>query len=59
MKPLVKAINALSQDPEPATSTKLGNTDLRRLRVGGYRTTYAIDGGTIAIRVLMVGSTAA
>ena len=59
VKPLVKAINALSQDPEPATSTKLGNTSLRRLRVGAYRATYAIDGGTIAIRVLMVGSTAA
>ncbi|MBA2945320.1 type II toxin-antitoxin system RelE family toxin [Streptomyces himalayensis] len=59
VKPLVKAINALAQNPEPATSSKLGTTNLRRLRVGGYRATYEIDGSTVAIKILMVGSTAA
>jgi mRNA interferase RelE/StbE len=58
VKPLVKAINELARNPEPATSTKLGGTSLRRLRVGAYRATYEIDGGTVAIKILMVGSTA-
>ncbi|GAA4083051.1 hypothetical protein GCM10022233_75680 [Streptomyces shaanxiensis] len=50
VKPLVKAINVLAHDPEPAASSKLGTTSLRRLRVGAYRATYEIDGGSIAIR---------
>ncbi|MFF0107647.1 type II toxin-antitoxin system RelE family toxin [Streptomyces hirsutus] len=58
VKPLVKAINALATDPEPPSSSKLGGTSLRRLRVGDYRATYEIDGGTVAIKILMVGSTA-
>jgi mRNA interferase RelE/StbE len=58
VKLLVTAINALAQNPEPSTSSKLGNTNLRRLRVGVYRATYEIDGGTVAIKILMVGSTA-
>jgi mRNA interferase RelE/StbE len=36
----------------------LGGTNLRRLRVGIYRATYEIDGSTVAIKILMVGSTA-
>ncbi|KUO19689.1 type II toxin-antitoxin system RelE family toxin [Streptomyces dysideae] len=59
VKPLVKAINVLAGNPEPAASSKLGNTNLRRLRVGMYRATYEIDGSSIAIKILMVGSTAA
>ncbi|MGW6398828.1 type II toxin-antitoxin system RelE family toxin [Streptomyces sp. NPDC055134] len=30
-------------------SRKLGGTPLRRLRVGDYRATYEIHGGTVAI----------
>ncbi|MFD7106556.1 type II toxin-antitoxin system RelE family toxin [Streptomyces celluloflavus] len=56
---MVKAINALADDPEPTASSKLGGTGLRRLRIGAYRATYEIDDGTIAIKILMVGSTAA
>ncbi|MFH8556153.1 type II toxin-antitoxin system RelE family toxin [Streptomyces celluloflavus] len=59
VKPLVKAINALADAPEPTASSKLGGTGLRRLRIGAYRATYEIDDGTIAIKILMVGSTAA
>ncbi|GCB47634.1 hypothetical protein SNL152K_4939 [Streptomyces sp. NL15-2K] len=59
MGSLLKAINALTQNPEPTTSSKLGNTNLRRLRIGPYRATYEIDGGTVAIKILMIGSTAA
>ncbi|MFF2504266.1 type II toxin-antitoxin system RelE/ParE family toxin [Streptomyces sp. NPDC058067] len=59
VKPLLKAINTLADDPEPSTSSKLGGTPLRRLRVGAYRATYEIHGGTVAIKILMVGSTAA
>lgn len=58
VKPLVKAINSLALNPEPNTSNKLGTTNLRRLRVGVYRATYEIEGGTVAIKILMVGSTA-
>lgn len=58
VRPLVKAINALAANPEPSASSKLGGTNLRRLRVGIYRATYEIDGSTIAIKILMVGSTA-
>jgi mRNA interferase RelE/StbE len=58
VKPLVKAINALADNPEPAASSKLGNTSLRRLRVGIYRATYETDGTTVAVKILMVGSTA-
>ncbi|MFI1355079.1 type II toxin-antitoxin system RelE/ParE family toxin [Streptomyces sp. NPDC020898] len=57
VKPLLKAINALADNPEPATSSKLGGTNLRRLRVGSYRATYEIDGRTVSIKILMVGST--
>jgi mRNA interferase RelE/StbE len=59
VKPLVNAINALAGNPEPAASSKLGSTNLRRLRVGVYRATYEIDGVTVAIKILMVGTTAA
>ncbi|MDW4904745.1 BRO family protein [Streptomyces sp. ADMS] len=59
VKALVKAINALARDPEPPASGKLGGTSLRRLRVGAYRATYEIDGSTVTIKILMVGSTAA
>ncbi|PBC96661.1 ParE-like toxin of type II ParDE toxin-antitoxin system [Streptomyces sp. Ag82_O1-15] len=59
MKPLVNAINALAGNPEPAASSKLGSTNLRRLRVGVYRATYEIDGVTVAIKILTVGTTAA
>lgn len=58
VKSLVKAINALGTNPEPSASSKLGGTNLRRLRVGIYRATYEIDGSTVAIKILMVGSTA-
>ncbi|MDO0913163.1 type II toxin-antitoxin system RelE/ParE family toxin [Streptomyces sp. DT2A-34] len=57
VKPLLKAINTLADDPEPAASSKLGGTSLRRLRVGVYRATYEIDGSTVSIKILMVGST--
>ena len=58
VKPLVQAINALARNPEPTTSAKLGTTNLRRLRVGVYPATYEIDGGTVSVKILTVGSTA-
>ncbi|MER6916024.1 type II toxin-antitoxin system RelE/ParE family toxin [Streptomyces sp. NPDC000594] len=59
VKPFIRAVNALGDDPEPPTSTKLGGTSLRRLRIGDFRATYEIDGTRIAIKVLTVGSTPA
>ncbi|WP_307537913.1 type II toxin-antitoxin system RelE/ParE family toxin [Streptomyces sp. V3I8] len=54
---MVQAINALARQSEPPESSKLGGTDLRRLRVDAYRVTYEIDGARVAIKVLMVGRT--
>ncbi|MDT3396611.1 type II toxin-antitoxin system RelE/ParE family toxin [Streptomyces sp. B1866] len=58
VRPLTKAVNDLAKNPEPPESTKLGSTGIRRLRVGIYRATYEIQGATIAVKILMVGSTA-
>ncbi|MFJ8637037.1 type II toxin-antitoxin system RelE/ParE family toxin [Streptomyces sp. NPDC093568] len=57
VKPLLKAINALADNPEPPASSKLGGTGPRRLRVGAYRATYEIDGSKVSIKILVVGST--
>ncbi|MFI1825061.1 type II toxin-antitoxin system RelE/ParE family toxin [Streptomyces sp. NPDC020412] len=59
VKPFVRAVNALGDDPEPSTSSKLGGTNLRRLRVGNFRATYEVDGTRIAVKVLTVGATPA
>ncbi|MFK0294879.1 type II toxin-antitoxin system RelE/ParE family toxin [Streptomyces sp. NPDC090442] len=59
VKPFVRAVNALADNPEPLSSTKLGGTDLRRLRVGNFRATYEIDGIHIAVKVLSVGASPA
>ncbi|MFH8615013.1 type II toxin-antitoxin system RelE/ParE family toxin [Streptomyces sp. NPDC017979] len=56
VKPFVRAVNALSNDPEPPTSSKLGGTNVRRLRIGNFRATYEIDGNRIAVKVLTVGA---
>ncbi|MER5404763.1 hypothetical protein [Streptomyces sp. NPDC002769] len=45
-------------NPEPAASGKLGDTNLRRLRIGVHGAAYEIDGVTVAIKILMVGTTA-
>ncbi|MBH1938407.1 type II toxin-antitoxin system RelE/ParE family toxin [Streptomyces sp. AV19] len=52
---VTRAVNQLARDPEPPSSSKLGGTGFRRLRIGEYRVTYEIDGINIAIKVLMVG----
>lgn len=49
----------LADNPEPPASTKLGGTNLRRLKVAEFRATYEVDSGRIAVKVLMVGATAA
>ncbi|MEU5239734.1 type II toxin-antitoxin system RelE/ParE family toxin [Streptomyces lydicus] len=59
VKPFVRAVNALADNPEPSTSSKLGGTNLRRLRVADFRATYEIDGARIAVKVLTVGATRA
>ncbi|MEC3996396.1 type II toxin-antitoxin system RelE/ParE family toxin [Actinacidiphila sp. DG2A-62] len=56
VRPLMRAINSLAADPEPAESSKLGATNKRRLRIGVYRALYEIDGDRVAVKVLTVGS---
>jgi mRNA interferase RelE/StbE len=43
--------------PEPPASSKRGGTNLRRLRIGIYRATPELGMSTVAIKILMVGST--
>ncbi|MEW1658603.1 MULTISPECIES: type II toxin-antitoxin system RelE/ParE family toxin [unclassified Streptomyces] len=59
VKPFVRAVNSLADTPEPISSSKLGGTNLRRLRVGDFRATYEIDGAHIAVKILTVGATPA
>jgi mRNA-degrading endonuclease RelE of RelBE toxin-antitoxin system len=47
MRAVVAAVAALAQDPCPATGFHRGR--YHRLRVGGYRVLYVIDGDLITI----------
>ena len=45
-------IDDLSEDPRPATSTPLvGQSDLRRVRVGDYRIVYSVDDDDLVVVV--------
>lgn len=51
------AITSLARDPEPDRSTPLGNSGLRRLRVGSARVLYQIDQADTAVHILTIGQT--
>ncbi|WP_406504153.1 type II toxin-antitoxin system RelE/ParE family toxin [Streptomyces sp. NBC_00212] len=51
---LYEAVDALAEDPLPATSAPYGS-EYRRLRVGSYRALYIIDDEVIRILVTHVG----
>lgn len=43
LKRIMEKIGNLSENPIPATSTKLVNTDGYRIRIGDYRVIYTVD----------------
>jgi mRNA-degrading endonuclease RelE of RelBE toxin-antitoxin system len=48
-------IAALAQDPAPDSSKPLGQTGLRRLRIGSARVLYQVDQADAAIEILVIG----
>jgi mRNA interferase RelE/StbE len=53
---LIRAIDALANDPRPAGRVKLhGAEDAWRIRVGDYRIIYSIEDGKLLILVLRIG----
>jgi mRNA interferase RelE/StbE len=49
------AVQALAHDPEPETSSPLGTTSLRRMRLGSARVLYDVDTANGAVKILVVG----
>lgn len=47
MRAVVAALDALAEDPYPGESFRWG--DMLRLRVGGYRIMYVVEGDLITI----------
>ena len=52
---LAPAIDALAEDPRPASAKKLSGTELWRIRVGDYRVIYALDDGALTVLVVRLG----
>ena len=53
---IIKAVEALSEEPRPAGSKKLfGSESTYRIRVGSYRVVYEIDDEFVLIEVVKVG----
>ena len=53
---IIKAVEALSNEPRPLGSTKLAGSDFTyRIRIGDYRVIYEIHDETILIEVVKVG----
>lgn len=53
---VMRAVDALSTDPRPASSAPLvGHADVLRLRVGDYRVIYAVRDAELVVLALRVG----
>jgi mRNA-degrading endonuclease RelE of RelBE toxin-antitoxin system len=51
-KLLTAAVRALATDPFPDTSTPLGDSTFRRLKLGDLRVTYDVDNDTVTIYLI-------
>ena len=52
---VIRAVQHLATDPRPSGCRKLqGYDDVYRIRIGGYRVLYSIDGKRIIVTVLKV-----
>jgi mRNA-degrading endonuclease RelE of RelBE toxin-antitoxin system len=49
------AITALAHDPVPEFSNPLGDSGLRRIRLGAVRVLYQVDQTHHAVQILVVG----
>lgn len=54
---LLAALDQLSDNPRPESSTPYGSTDLRRLHTGRYRTLYEITDSDTKITLIHIGRT--
>ena len=52
---ILKAIQSLADDPRPASSKKLTNEELYRIRIGNYRLLYEINDERLIVLVVKVG----
>lgn len=52
---LLSAMEDLRKDPRPASSKKLTNEDLHRIRVGQYRVLYQIEEFRLVVFVVKIG----
>ncbi|MDH2389626.1 type II toxin-antitoxin system RelE/ParE family toxin [Streptomyces sp. HNM0663] len=50
-----RAVDRLAFEPFPPGSNKV-SASTYRLRTGPYRITYQVDGATVSVTILMVGS---
>ena len=55
VKRIIKAIDALADDPHPPQSRKLSGPEKYRLRCGVYRVLYEIQDDVLVVCVVKVG----
>jgi len=51
----IAAVGALAAEPYPDTSSQLGGSRFRRLRLGDLRVTYDVDEDQRTVQVYLVG----
>jgi mRNA interferase RelE/StbE len=56
IKRILKAIQALAENPRPPHSKKLSGQDRYRLRQGNYRILYSIEDEKLIVCVVKVGN---
>jgi mRNA-degrading endonuclease RelE of RelBE toxin-antitoxin system len=52
---VIAAVRAVATEPNPDTSSQLGHSRFRRLKLGDLRVTYEIDHGHRTIHIYLVG----
>lgn len=52
-----RAVEALAEEPYPRGAKKLrGHPDIWRIRIGGWRVVYAVEGERLVVLVLMIAA---
>lgn len=52
---VIRAIQALKEEPRPAAAKKLVGSDHWRLRVGDYRVVYDIEDAQLIVLIVKIG----
>ncbi|MFH1259563.1 MAG: type II toxin-antitoxin system RelE/ParE family toxin [Elusimicrobiota bacterium] len=55
LRRIIDKIQNLAIDPRPASSQKLSNFELYRLRQGDYRIVYSVNDVDIVIEIIKIG----